>query len=67
MISISGSPKIEVSKLMQYLQSQTESGRKIDDVENLPVSLDYELETKGINLSSDNPVDQYAFLSEISR
>ena len=67
MISISGSPKIEVSKLMQYLQSQTESGRKIDDVENLPVSLDYELETKGINLSSENPVDQYAFLSEISR
>lgn len=62
-----GVPKVEITRAMAHLQSITESGAEVNEMEAAP-KLDYSTENRPLNWIPEHDVsDKYHFISEISR
>ncbi|KAE8753087.1 hypothetical protein FOCC_FOCC000010 [Frankliniella occidentalis] len=62
-----GVPKVQITRAMAHLQSITESGAEVNEMEAAP-KLDYTIENRPLNWIPEHDVsDKYHFISEISR
>jgi len=67
-----GAPKVTtISKAMLHLQQLTESGQKVqgleEEEEECPPIMDYAVERSPLTWKDENPAEKFNFISEISR